>query len=277
MGPNVSGATCCAWSCIVVPFVIYCAFIFPLAWQLWHPLLPMAAAGLFVVTIIFLVSACCSDPGVIPRRNLIIGSGLSSDISEMLGYNVLGLAEPTRNPEVDATRMVPDELKSKGYKWCRTCEVIRPPRASHCPDCDHCVLRFDHHCPFVNNCVGQRNYRYFFGFVASVTCLALHVVPALLWFFVIAPEKKDGGSSSMDSTVRYILIGVAALVAVTSLGVLVLLCYHTFLMSTGQTTKEHRRGSWTTHEDPTLCAPRGPRLFDPRALIQVDVAPSTAV
>ncbi|XP_029313339.1 palmitoyltransferase ZDHHC23-B [Cottoperca gobio] len=42
--------------------------------------------------------------------------------------------------------------------WCPVCRVVRPPRAGHCRICGVCVLRLDHHCVWINSCVGQTNH-----------------------------------------------------------------------------------------------------------------------
>merc|ERR1719335_764595 len=142
------------------------------------------------MTVTFLMLACCSDPGVIPRRPMILATGAAESLKAVLGYNPLGKGEPTNNRAEDSRKMVPEHLRTSGYRWCHTCQIVRPPRASHCSDCDCCVLRFDHHCPFVNNCIGQRNYFFFFGFVTSVSILAVMVLPAIFFFFVMGGAEQ---------------------------------------------------------------------------------------
>ena len=56
----------------------------------------------------------------------------------------------------------------KKIKFCETCLVYRPPKASHCRYCDSCVMKFDHHCFWIGNCVGKSNYHDFFIFLSSI-------------------------------------------------------------------------------------------------------------
>ena len=49
------------------------------------------------------------------------------------------------------------------------CDEVKPARTHHCKVCGTCVFLMDHHCPWVNNCVGLENYRYFLLFIFYLT------------------------------------------------------------------------------------------------------------
>ena len=49
--------------------------------------------------------------------------------------------------------------------FCSYDEVMKTETSFHCNTCGKCVELFDHHCPFINNCLGYRNYKYFLIFI----------------------------------------------------------------------------------------------------------------
>lgn len=269
--PNWSVPNLCVWTCILAPCSLYFVWVFPHLWNEGCYAMPIATLSVFLMATGFLIATCCSDPGIIPRREVILATDTGSKLEAALGYDAL--CQDTVSPDGRfGARSLPVELSSRGYRWCRTCRIVRPPRASHCPDCDNCVLRYDHHCPFVNNCIGQRNYHFFFGFVTSVLCLALMVLPVLFWFlnsddFEVAVDAMTHVSGGVLQPVFYVLTAVGSVIGIAALLALILWCYHLFLITTGRTTKEYRRNIPNVTEEPTLCAARGPRLFDPWALI----------
>jgi len=267
--PSPSLPNLCTWCCILIPSILYFFVAVGPMWKV-HAALPMVTGLVFIITTICLIGACMTDPGVFPRRDVVLATKTREKLRDCLGYDLLGNTGNGRLrrdlTEEEINRILPKHLIDLGYRWCSTCQIVRPPRSSHCRYCDNCVLRFDHHCPFVNNCIGQRNYVFFFGFISCVWLLALLVLPSLGYVFLRSNEDEGTGGWNQYIIPIVVVLSLILLVAIAVLGFWI---YHSFLSLTGQTTKEHLTGKKVENvdQDPTLCAARGPRLFNLQAMV----------
>lgn len=79
----------------------------------------------------------------------------------------------------------PDDYMRCKSTYCRKCQSKRPARMHHCSVCDRCVMRMDHHCPWVGNCVGFYNHKYFLQFLwyAFFNCLIICACNGYILFF----------------------------------------------------------------------------------------------
>lgn len=107
------------------------------------------------------------------------------------------LTDPGAVPKGNATEDYIERVQSMNvdrviYK-CQKCASIKPERAHHCSVCERCIRRMDHHCPWVNNCVGEGNQKYFVLFTMYIALLSMHALYWGIWQFVqcVSGEWQD--------------------------------------------------------------------------------------
>lgn len=92
------------------------------------------------------------------------------------------------------------DFERDDWTVCVRCETYRPPRAHHCRICKRCVRKMDHHCPWINNCVGERNQKYFLQFLVYVGILALYSIALVVMTWLQPCE--DCSTDMADSQAR---------------------------------------------------------------------------
>lgn len=218
----------------ILPAGLFFGFSAPWLWHHVSPAIPILFAYLLFVCISAYLHASFSDPGIIPRN-------LHPQPPTPPNQDPLALGPPitdwvtVRSFGHSATGNTAMEVP---IKYCKSCNIWRPPRAHHCRVCDACMETQDHHCVWLNNCVGRRNYRYFFTFVSSGTLLALFLLAASLAHILVWMTRNNTSFSHAINEWRgpfaMFIYGILILPYPASLSY-----YHVFLMARGESTREY--------------------------------------
>jgi palmitoyltransferase ZDHHC4 len=155
---------------------------------------------------------------------------------------------------------------------CRTCDRPKPARSKHCSLCGACIAKADHHCIWLNACVGRNNYALFLLLLFSLGVLAFY--GAYLAYVILNHDLQSGlvpaaltrgsGTSKRWSTGltwtrwidlwgwalhRQMRIGAVGLLAVLAGPLPVgLLVYHLYLIWAGMTTNESSKWADLTED-----------------------------
>ncbi|XP_074844346.1 palmitoyltransferase ZDHHC3 isoform X3 [Carettochelys insculpta] len=112
-------------------------------------------------------------------------------------------------PKGNATKEFIESLQLKPgqvvYK-CPKCCSIKPDRAHHCSVCKRCIRKMDHHCPWVNNCVGENNQKYFVLFTMYIALISMHALIMVGFHFLYCFEEDWTKCSSFSPPTTVILL-----------------------------------------------------------------------
>ncbi|CAN0890604.1 Probable protein S-acyltransferase 2 [Linum grandiflorum] len=191
----------------------------------------------------FLFMTSSRDPGIIPRNSK--APEMDELALDMTTTSMEWVNNRLANYKLPRTKDVFINGYSVKVKFCETCLLYRPPRASHCSICNNCVQKFDHHCPWVGQCIALRNYPFFICFISASTMLCIYVF-VFSWINII--RQKGSLWSVLSNDIISLTLIIYCFIAIWFVGGLTV--FHFYLISRNQTTYENFRYRYDKKENP---------------------------
>ncbi|XP_017033453.1 palmitoyltransferase ZDHHC20-B isoform X7 [Drosophila kikkawai] len=135
---------------------------------------------------------------------------------------------------------VTNRTMNGSVRFCEKCKIVKPDRAHHCSVCSCCVLKMDHHCPWVNNCVNFYNYKFFVLFLGYALVYCLYVAFTTLHDFVQF-WKVGAGQLNSGGMGRFHILFLFFIAIMFAISLVSLFGYHIYLVLVNRTTLESFR------------------------------------
>ncbi|KAH7295543.1 hypothetical protein KP509_27G054200 [Ceratopteris richardii] len=196
------------------------------------------------IVLVFLLLTSGRDPGIIPRN------AHPPEPEEEMNSPSEWSGGQTPKLRLPRTKDVIVNGVTVKIKYCDTCMLYRPPRCSHCSICNNCVERFDHHCPWVGQCIGRRNYPFFFMFVFSTTllCFFVFAMCALRIKKLMEGDPPHTVWKALQRSPASAFLMAYVFLATWFVGGLTV--FHMYLIGTNQTTYENFRYRYDNKANP---------------------------
>ncbi|XP_023938737.1 palmitoyltransferase ZDHHC3 [Bicyclus anynana] len=161
----------------------------------------------FVVMMVMLLPGVSTYP-IYSYINILIFQSLA--ILAFASHLRTMFTDPGAVPKGNATKEMIKQMSFREGQVifkCTKCCSIKPERAHHCSVCQRCIRKMDHHCPWVNNCVGEKNQKYFVLFTLYIAAISIHSLILSVYQFVtcIRHEWRDCSTYSPPTTVVLLL------------------------------------------------------------------------
>ena len=179
--------------------------------------------------------AMCTNPGTIPGD-----SNWDYGAEDLLSYL----------PSLPS--FIKETKRSGERRYCKWCSKYKPDRTHHCRTCKTCVLKMDHHCPWMYNCVGFFNYKYFY------LLLLYSLMTLLFMIFTMAETIQRVIDIPTPFLTRCVIFFAETLAVLLAFLVALGLSYHTYLLANAMSNIEF----WEQN-DPKDAEHKGtPGLYD---------------
>jgi len=165
----------------------------------------LVCSGLTAMTVWSYLQAVLTHPGTVP--------------ADRFGFS------PQNSPIIEPYRAK-----------CDICQVYKPLRTHHCSKCQQCILQYDHHCPWINNCVGFRNKKFFMLFVGYASLDVAFVCTTSAREVLVFHSERSLRLMSIGASINFSLMW--ALSVLTGLSLLTFCAVHCKLLLENRTTVE---------------------------------------